>query len=105
MLFRIKIMLWPGESERLLKNAKCKISGIFQGILQQTCDPSAWFKLLRSPPFFTVAVLHSVLQARMIFPCILPVFLYSFFFFLTWLFYCLRHSNEYYPLMHGMQLE
>lgn len=79
MLFRMKIMLWPGESERSLKNAKCKMSGSFQSSLKQTCDPSAWFQLLRRPPFLTVAVLYSILQARMMFPCILPVLLYSFF--------------------------
>lgn len=55
------------------------MSGSFQSSLKQTCDPSAWFQLLRRPPFLTVAVLYSILQARMMFPCILPVLLYSFF--------------------------
>lgn len=75
----MKMMLWPGESERLLKNAKCKMSRTYFKIVYNRYDPSAWFKLLRSPPVFNVAVLYSILQARMMFSCILPVLLYSYF--------------------------
>lgn len=61
----MKMILWNSDSERLQKSPKCKMSGTFQSSFQQKFDPPDMFKLFRSPPFFALAGLYSILQVSL----------------------------------------